>query len=510
MASHAQLANNPYAVLERTWREISKTNKTNGGDTSGETTATHDESQTSALNLSAVCMSNIMMLEDKHLPSVIVRMYEFCLERSVNGTTEDTENEARLRLLNFIIHRWHETREKLMFIRDAARILAALSKSVLGDHLSIAVEATAVSQQHVMRELMRTIRRESRGMSLGTFLERYNTAPSSEFLFHDMTFELFDRDDVYDYDRASRGGLMDSYVGEILRAPVMHYLKRVLISMIRAFCNLKLHVPSSVSERLFSESVPSWVEEDTETGLLRMDNASRERLQLARENISLLLMQQRDKPKKRAATDTEPAKPAAAYVRPPRTRTVEDEFVDVDIRTIDTASFLGEPMQHSTEHNTVFQTPSKRARTSTSPSPTPTEQAVPEQDDATLVRLCDTERDLLDQINSRISGNKEVGVASEDDDRVSTISSIDTRESLPPPATIRSFVRTDQDLSALAEHDRQEDRLIESVVTRGGSREPSPPRSDTVQNVDGRLDEDTVLVISNEVVELDTFDLSFL
>ena len=145
---------------------------------------------------------------------------------------------------------------------------------------------------------------------------------------------------------------------------------------------------------------------------------------------------------------------------------MEDEFVDVDIRTIDTASFLGEPMQHSTEQNTVFQTPSKRARTSTSPSPTPTEQAVPEQDDATLVRLCDTERDLLDQINSRISGNKEVGVASEDDDRVSTISSIDTRESLPPPATIRSFVRTDQDLSALAEHDRQEDRLIESVVTR--------------------------------------------
>lgn len=501
MASHAQFANNPYAVLERTWREIS--NKTGGGDAGA--TAPHEESQTNALNLSAVCMSNIMMLEDKHLPSVIVRMYEFCLERSVNGTTEDTENEARLRLLNFIIHRWHETREKLMFIRDAARILAALSKSVVGDHLSIAVEATGVSQQHVMRELMRTIRRESRGMSLGTFLERYNTAPSSEFLFHDMTFELFDRDDVYDYDRASRGGLMESYVGELLRAPVMHYLKRVLISMIRAFCNLKLHVPSSVSERLFSESVPSWVEEDTETGLLRMDNASRERLQLARENISLLLMQQRDKPKKLAApaTETEPVKPAVAYVRPPRIRTVEDEFVDLDTRTIDTASFLGEPMQHNTEQQT------KRARTST--SPTPTEQAVETVPDATLVQLCDTERDLLYQINSRIGGNKEVAAASEEDDRVSTISSIDTRESLPPPATIRSFVRTDQDLSALAEHDRQEDRLIESVVTRG-SLEHSPPRPDaeTVQNVDDRLGDDTVIVISDQVVELDTFDLSFL
>ena len=102
MASHAQLANNPYAVLERTWREISKTNKANVD--AGETVSHDESSQTSALNLSAVCMSNIMMLEDKHLPSVIVRMYEFCLERSVNGTTEDTENEARLRLLNFIIH----------------------------------------------------------------------------------------------------------------------------------------------------------------------------------------------------------------------------------------------------------------------------------------------------------------------------------------------------------------------------------------------------------------------
>ena len=503
MASHAQLANNPYAVLERTWREISKTNKTNGGDADSET-VTHDESQRSALNLSAVCMSNIMMLEDKHLPSVIVRMYEFCLERSVNGTTEDIENEARLRLLNFIIHRWHETREKLMFIRDVARILAALSKSVLGDHLSIAVEATAVSQQHVMRELMRTIRRESRGMSLGTFLERYNTAPSSEFLFHDMTFELFDRDDVYDYDQASRGGLMESYIGEILRAPVMHYLKRVLISMIRSFCNLKLHVPTSVSERLFSESVPSWVEEDTETGLLRMDNASRERLQLARENISLLLMQQRDKPKKLmvATTETESTKPAKA--RPLRTRTVEDELVDVDIRTIDTASFLGEQMQHNTENNAVFHSSTKRARMSSSPTPIEQAvQAVTEQDDATFVRLCDTERDLLDQINSRINGSKEVCVTSEEDDRASTISSIDTtRESLPPPpATIRSFVRTDQDLSALAEHDRQEDRLIESVVNRG-SREPSPPQAEALQNL--------VVDISDQVVELDTFDLSFL
>lgn len=503
MASHAPLSNNPYAVLERTWREISKTNGVVEGDA-----VPREESQAGALNLSAVCMSNIMMLEDKHLPSVIVRMYEFCLERSVNGTTEDTENEARLRLLNFIIHRWHETREKLMFIRDAARILAALSRSVVGDHLSIAVEATAVSQQHVMRELMRTIRRESRGMTLGAFLERYSTAPSSEFLFHDMTFELFDRDDVYDYDRASRGGLMESYVGEILRAPVMHYLKRVLISMIRAFCNLKLHIPNSVSERLFSESVPSWVEEDTETGLLRMDNASRERLQLARENISVLLMQRRDKPKKRAAV-TGPVTPTEAHARPRAqpTQPLEDEFVDT--RTVDTASFLGEPPQH----NIVFQTPSKpkRARTTETTPAQAAQAAQAVQDDSTLVRLCDTERDLLDQITSRISGNQEINVAlEEEEDRVSTISSIDTRESLPPPATIRSFVRTDQDLSALAEHDRQEDRLIESVVAQV-SREPSPPQSvaeaETVGDV--HLD-DTVLVISDQVVELDNFDLSYL
>ena len=550
-------------------------------------------------------MSNIMMLEDKHLPSVIVRMYEFCLERSVTSSEEDPDNEARLRLLNFIIHRWHETREKLMFIRDAARILAALSRSVVGDHLSIAVEATTVNQQHVMRELMRTIRKESRGMTLGEFLERYSTAPSSEFLFHDMAFELFDREDVYDYDRAVKGGFMDSYIGEMLRAPVMLYLRRVLVSMIRAFCNLKLHVPSSVSERLFSESVPSWVEEDTEMGMQRMDSAARERLQLARENIGILLMQRKERPRnagrKRAASPdgahdggghngaggssspngangsprTKPTRPSGAgdmscptarkvvRRRPPPARTIEDDFIDS--RTIDTASFLGDlrdegrdvpvpslsPLVEQAEQLGNLNTSNKLspvdARFERDASKivrghddrfddrssgrsderldersdersdavgdvhpsfdhgvydsfrTITEETrkvssggtgydgdlverddggfsrpQPRRDDTTLVRLCDTERDLLDQITSRIgrrSNGDDSTVTSvyDDDERGSTISMNDVRESTPA-TTIRSFTRADHDLSALAEHDRREDRLIEQVVSRADVR----------------------------------------
>jgi hypothetical protein len=623
MAANPSFPNNPYAVLERTWRDISKRDGPPGAtyangshNGAGSVPASSPpvspsggvgalEPQTDALNLSAVCMSNIMMLEDKHLPSVIVRMYEFCLERSVTSSEEDPDNEARLRLLNFIIHRWHETREKLMFIRDAARILAALSRSVVGDHLSIAVEATTVNQQHVMRELMRTIRKESRGMTLGEFLERYSTAPSSEFLFHDMAFELFDREDVYDYDRAVKGGFMDSYIGEMLRAPVMLYLRRVLVSMIRAFCNLKLHVPSSVSERLFSESVPSWVEEDTEMGMQRMDSAARERLQLARENIGILLMQRKERPRnagrKRAASPdgahdggghngaggssspngangsprTRPTRPSGAgdmscptarkvvRRRPPPARTIEDDFIDS--RTIDTASFLGDlrdegrdvpvpslsPLVEQAEQlgnlNTSnklspvdarferdasrivrghddrfddrssgrsderldersdersdavgdvhapfdhgvydsFRTITEEKREVSSGGTGYDGDLVerddggfsrpqPRRDDTTLVRLCDTERDLLDQITSRIgrrSNGDDSTVTSvyDDDERGSTISMNDVRESTPA-TTIRSFTRADHDLSALAEHDRREDRLIEQVVSRADVR----------------------------------------
>lgn len=626
MAANPSFPNNPYAVLERTWRDISKRDGPHGStfangshNAAGSVPASSPpvspsggvgalEPQTDALNLSAVCMSNIMMLEDKHLPSVIVRMYEFCLERSVTSSEEDPDNEARLRLLNFIIHRWHETREKLMFIRDAARILAALSRSVVGDHLSIAVEATTVNQQHVMRELMRTIRKESRGMTLGEFLERYSTASSSEFLFHDMAFELFDREDVYDYDRAVKGGFMDSYIGEMLRAPVMLYLRRVLVSMIRAFCNLKLHVPSSVSERLFSESVPSWVEEDTEMGMQRMDSAARERLQLARENIGILLMQRKERPrsagrKRTASPDgahdgggrngaggssstngarneangsprTRPTRPSGAgdmscptlrkvaRRRPPPARTIEDDFIDS--RTIDTASFLGDlrdegrdvpvpslsPLVEQAEQLGNLNTSNKLspvdARLASSGGGTfdstfdsehdasrivrghddrfddrssgrsgerldersdersdavsdvhahfdhgvydsfrtITEETrgddggfsrpQPRRDDTTLVRLCDTERDLLDQITSRIgrrSNGDDSTVTSvyDDDERGSTISMNDVRESTPA-TTIRSFTRADHDLSALAEHDRREDRLIEQVVSRADVR----------------------------------------
>lgn len=393
--------------------------------------------------------------------------------------------------------------------------------------------------------------------------------------------------------------------------------------MIRAFCNLKLHVPSSVSERLFSESVPSWVEEDTEMGMQRMDSAARERLQLARENIGILLMQRKERPrsagrKRTASPDgardggghnggggssstngahndasgsprTRPTRPSGAgdmscptsrkvaRRRPPPARTIEDDFIDS--RTIDTASFLGDlrdegrdvpvpslsPLVEQAEQLGNLNTSNKLspvdARLTSSGGGTfdstfdsehdasrivrghddrfddrssgrsgerldersdersdavsdvhahfdhgvydsfrtITEETrgmssggtgydgdlverddagfsrpQPRRDDTTLVRLCDTERDLLDQITSRIgrrSNGDDSTVTSvyDDDERGSTISMNDVRESTPA-TTIRSFTRADHDLSALAEHDRREDRLIEQVVSRADVR----------------------------------------
>lgn len=506
------IQNNPYAVLERTWRDVKgESRKTTENKTPSEPSQTRAE----ALNLSAVCMSNIMMLEDKHLPSVLIRMYEFCLERSVNCGYEE-ENEARLRLLNFIIHRWHETREKLMFIRDAARILAALTRSVLGDHLSIAIESTPVNQQHVMRELMRTLRRESCGMSLGTFLERYNTTSSSEFLFNDMTFELFDREDVFDYDRARQGGMFDSYLGEMLRAPVLYYLRRVLISITRAFCNLKLHVPSSVSERLFAESVPSWVEEDTETGLLRMDSASRERLQRARENISELLMRGREKISQTVTSDSQSLEVKTPLTKKRKAIQFEEEFNDS--RTVDTASFIGDINPHYSNQSfdtvdTYNQTTKKTKIQDTINEATnvalpiseiePVQAAIPDHIatisaidvqvdvDDNLIRISDTERDLLAQITNRIERDSlpdlhltERSVT--EDDASSIVSSMPNRntDSVVGSATIRAFVRADQDLSALAQHNLQEERIIEQVLQNSGDSNQSIHDTDSSEEVE--------------------------
>ena len=87
MAANPSFPNNPYAVLERTWRDISKRDGPHGStfangshNAAGSVPASSPpvspsggvgalEPHTDALNLSAVCMSNIMMLEDKHLPS---------------------------------------------------------------------------------------------------------------------------------------------------------------------------------------------------------------------------------------------------------------------------------------------------------------------------------------------------------------------------------------------------------------------------------------------------------
>lgn len=305
------IPNNAYLALEGVWRDTKKRERGGVVDEndarqpmsipsprSMSPSMINDNDAAAAahkLNLSAICISNILMLEDRHIPSIFVRMYEHCLQRN-DESPEDDENNARLRLLNYLFQRWHETRNKLTFYRDVFKVISVIAKPVIGEHMSIAVEMSPINQQHVMRELLRNLRRESRGQTLGEFLERYGTKPCN-YTFHDMGLELFTRDDVREYDAMdnSNANVVHSFIGDILRHPVATYFNRLLLSITRSLCHLRLNMSASVSNKLFSTSVPSWAEEDTETGMINMDNETRERLRETRENITRLLTKRKIK-----------------------------------------------------------------------------------------------------------------------------------------------------------------------------------------------------------------------
>lgn len=313
--------NNPYIALEGVWRDVKRAQSDDNRGLQASATATNTtatvllsrpvspmspvdgatdrgDATVHQLNLSAICISNILMLEDKHLPSIFIRMYEYCLRQN-DELPHDSENNARLRLLNYVIQRWHETRDRLTFYRDVFKVVGALAKPLIGDHLSVAVESTPINQQHVMRELMRTLRRDTDGRSLGVFLEQTAGRPSSNrscFTFHDLALDLFTRDDVIDYESRRFGGNpVHSFLGEMLTHPMTVYVRRVLISIARAACRLRLNMSQTVSNKLFNESVPSWAEEDTENGIVSMDQRTRQRVIEARENITRLLMKRRER-----------------------------------------------------------------------------------------------------------------------------------------------------------------------------------------------------------------------
>lgn len=291
--------NNPYLVLEHTW-QMTKNGRTGSSEDLDQLSIRPVSPLSSScdsgaggaklLNLSALCISNILLLEDRHLPSIFIRMYEQCLLMNEQDETNE-ENKSRLRLLNYLIQRWHETRTRLNFFRDLMRVAGALAKPIIGDHLSIAVEETKVTQYHVMSELMKNLRAETAGRTLGEYLESYSGSKQiNQYTFNDMALELFSRNDVLSYERSST-----SWIGDLSMHPLASYGKRVIVVLMRAICRLKLNVPPSVSAKLFAPSLPSWVEEDTDTGMINCDEATKLRISQAKENITRMLLRRKDK-----------------------------------------------------------------------------------------------------------------------------------------------------------------------------------------------------------------------
>lgn len=358
-------------MLEDIWSDTRRS--TNDGQSSTKITAavpqtlsatspSHSSSTASVntLNLSLLAISNILMLEDQHLPSIFVRMYEHCLARN-HEDSQDEDNNARLRLLNYILQRWHEARGRLTFYRDVCKVVGAIAKPMFGEHLSVAVENTPVNQQHVVRELLRLLRSETRGKSMGEFLESWSRVQSSggDYAFHDLALNLFTRDDVLGYETGS-GSQVGSLVSQALRHPVASFLKRVLTTMTRYVCRLHFNMTDSVSRKLFKASVPSWAEEDTEDGILRMDEATKREVALAKENIRRLLISRRNgrtqkqqSEEKVGISDTEPV---VAFVR------ADEAQTDMDAKTVDTESFLGSSIYHVPTTSIPVLPQSKRAR----------------------------------------------------------------------------------------------------------------------------------------------------
>lgn len=415
---------NPYLMLEDTWQRT-KSGATSKNELSSSTLSSplkisvipfdsssvpplHQNGHHTArdnvkqLNLSAMCMSNILMLEDRHIPSVFIRMYEHCLK--VNEIDpENTANLADLRLLNYIIQCWHETRNRLTFYRDMFKVIASLAKPFVGDHFSIAVESTPINQKHVVKELIRTVRDESRGRSVGEFLEQWSRQRHvSDYSFHDMgQLELFTRSDVLEWQSDETANPVHLFFTRLMKHPVSAYSLQLVRHILKMMIKMNLNMPSSACDSLFEKSCPSWAEEDTDSGIINMDNETIKRVNEARENIRRMLTnrtcERRPKhvePNKRKAivpttsssavsttsstsTDSrvEIVETAENTQSPKRMKldeptvvhhhkndTTEDDDDENDeyddVRTIDTASFLGVgPFDAATSNDLVYVAP---------------------------------------------------------------------------------------------------------------------------------------------------------
>lgn len=364
--------NNPYREMERIWREVPAAKKDvlfPGSDAKNMTTwsassspppsmidgqeeRTSDDSR--RLNLSAIYLSNILKFEDKNLPSVFLLLYEKALENQ-HANPNDEQCAADVTLLNFFIKRFHAVRTKFLFDQDVMKIFATILKQWVGPVLISAVTSTTVTHRMIMNEIARELAANMHGRTLGEYLNAYRQCGGDQSAIL-QPFSLFDAADVHAFDDPSRvagpsGIFSSSFISRISRHHVVSYLREVSKDLVKTICKLKLNMPTSVCDRLFQSSVPSWAEEDTEDGIVRMDQTTKIRVEKSRANICNMLRTPLDRNLRTDRTGKENDAPVVEATSsnneipsPQKIQETVDEIdaETIDCMTIDTASFLAD------------------------------------------------------------------------------------------------------------------------------------------------------------------------
>lgn len=332
------------------------------------------------------------------MPSPLILIYEKALERAMEEP-EDENNQALMRLCNYIFRNWHDIRTELCFIRDVCAVTAKLSRRFTDHaiHLNHAIEATPIRQKFVLKMVMRKLRQETRGRSLGEFLVQYEHTPKggSDSLY-DISCALFDKEDVLAYDNDPYGGATSGFFRSMLERPSALYMKQVVLHLIRTVCKLKLGVSESTSSKLFGESVPSWVEEDDETRITPPGHKAR--LEASRQNIMDMLIKQHQSSGKRKKEKEEEEE---------EEKKKEEKTVVVDdVMSIDTCSFRDAYRPHTIIPQPVILTEEKtQAVVEEEEEMEEEEEEMEEEEDEEMAEYTETQNALLQELSRKMASS---------------------------------------------------------------------------------------------------------
>lgn len=333
------------------------------------------------------------------MPSPLILIYEKALERAMEEP-EDENNQALMRLCNYIFRNWHDIRTELCFIRDVCAVTAKLSRRFTDHaiHLNHAIEATPIRQKFVLKMVMRKLRQETRGRSLGEFLVQYEHTPKggSDSLY-DISCALFDKEDVLAYDNDPYGGATSGFFRSMLERPSALYMKQVVLHLIRTVCKLKLGVSESTSSKLFGESVPSWVEEDDETRITPPGHKAR--LEASRQNIMDMLIKQHQSSGKRKKEKEEEEEEE-------KKKKEEKTVVVDDVMSIDTCSFRDAYRPHTIIPQPVILTEEKTQAVVEEEEEMEEEEAeMEEEEDEEMAEYTETQNALLQELSRKMASS---------------------------------------------------------------------------------------------------------